>query len=113
MHELSICRRIIQLIEEKQIEYPISAVSKVVIELGELGWVSSNSLLFSFEIVAKNTIANGAKLAIISIPGEGFCSACNQKQSLHHRYQECVNCGEYGLQITSGDQVRVKSIEVL
>lgn len=112
MHELSLCRYIIDIINEHVSNVSCSLVKKVTLETGELAGVDQGALRFGFDVTAKGTVAEGALLEIITIPGQAICDSCQKTVPISHYYDPCQTCGQFSLTVTQGDELRVKSMEV-
>lgn len=112
MHEMSIAEGIIQVLEEQAEAQQYSRVKTVWLEIGPLAMIETEALLFCFDAVTKNSLAEGAKLNIINIPGEAFCMLCLKTVPVEKRYDSCSECGSYQLQITQGEEMRIKELEV-
>jgi hydrogenase nickel incorporation protein HypA/HybF len=67
---------------------------------------------FCFDAVMQGTLADGAKLEILQMPGEAWCTQCKKSVRVQQRFDPCPECGGFSLQITSGDQMQVKELEV-
>lgn len=112
MHELSLCEGIVQVIEDQAAEQHFSSVEKVRLEIGTLSGVELEALRFGFDVVTKNTVAENAELEIIEIQGLAWCLPCQKAVSVKQRFDACPDCGSYQLQVTSGDEMRIKDLEV-
>lgn len=112
MHEMSLCEGVIQIIEEQATEQNFSKVKSVCLEVGQLAGVEIEALKFCFEVVCRGTIANDAKLEIEKLAGQAWCLQCANAIQVTERYAACEKCGSYQLQITGGDEMRVKELEV-
>ena len=112
MHELSICEGIVQLLQEQAAHQHFSQVKTVWLEIGQLAGIEPEALLFSFDAAAKGTLAEGAKLKIIEVPGRAWCLFCAKPVAVSQRYDACPECGSYQLQVTGGEELRVKELEV-
>ncbi|MGI1670332.1 MAG: hydrogenase maturation nickel metallochaperone HypA [Neptuniibacter sp.] len=112
MHEMSIAEGIIQVLEEQAQAQQYIRVKTVWLEIGPLAMIETEALLFCFEAVTKNSLAEGAKLNIIKIPGEAFCMQCLKTVPVEKRYDSCNQCGSHQLQITQGEEMRIKELEV-
>lgn len=88
-------------------------VSGVSLEIGKLSHVEADAMKFCFDAVVANTIAEGAKLDIIRTEGLGKCRHCHEVSPLEQLYDPCPLCGQFGLEVTQGDQVRIKSLAVV
>ena len=112
MHEMSLCEGILQILESESIKQGFKRVKNVWLEIGDLSGVEPEAMLFSFDAVTRTTLAEGAKLNIINIPGMAWCLQCAENVSVKQRFDECPNCGSYQLQVTSGDEMKIKELEV-
>lgn len=112
MHELSLAESILQLIEEAALEQKFTQVKTVWLEVGQLACVEKESLRFYFDVVTQDSIAWQARLKIIEIAGEAFCNQCHKTVLIASYYEACPHCGSYALQITQGDGMQIKELEV-
>lgn len=112
MHEMSLCASMLQIIEEQARLQNFTRVRQVRLEVGALAGVESEALRFGFEVMMRDTLAQGASLEIIDLPGLAWCSNCEQSVEIGKRIDACPQCQGYPLQITGGDQLRIKDLEV-
>lgn len=112
MHEMSIAEGVIQVLEEQAVAQAFHRVTCVRLEIGPLAAVEPESLRFCFDAVTRGTLAEGARLEIIDLPGEAWCLQCAAQVPIRQRYDSCIHCGSYQLQVTCGDELRIKDLEV-
>lgn len=112
MHEMSLCEGILQVMEDESRNQGFSQVKNLWLEIGRLSGVEVEALRFSFDAVTRNTIADGAGLNIIDLPGYAWCMQCAETVEVFQRFDECPKCGSYQLQVTGGDEMRIKELEV-
>jgi hydrogenase nickel incorporation protein HypA/HybF len=112
MHEMSLAEGILQLVEAAAQREQARRVSAIVIEIGQLAAVEPDALRFCFEAVVHGTLAEGARLEIIDIPGTGWCPDCNQETVLHELHAACPHCDSYQVQARTGTEMRVREIEI-
>lgn len=112
MHEMSLCEGVLNILEEQSQAQNFQRVKTVWMEIGELSCVEISALNFGFEVVTKGTLADGAKLEIIQVPGQAWCMQCMKTVSIHQRYDACNECGSYQLQVTGGEELNIKELEV-
>jgi len=112
MHEMSIAERVVQMLEEQALVQRYSRVKRVWLEIGPLAAVEPESLRFCFDAVTRGTLAEQAQLDIIELPGEARCQDCGAGVPITQRYDSCADCGSYRLQLTRGDELRIKELEV-
>lgn len=112
MHEVSLAESILQTIEEAAQNHGIVRVRTVRLEIGQLACVEQESLRFSFDMVMRGSIAEGARLEIIESLGQGRCNKCAQHFTLAALYEACPSCGSYDVSVTGGDRMRIVDLEV-
>ncbi|WP_078119263.1 hydrogenase maturation nickel metallochaperone HypA [Thiosocius teredinicola] len=112
MHEMSLCEGILQVLEDQAEAQQFKRVKTVWLEIGALAGVEPSAMLFSFDVVCRGTLADGCKLEIVDQPAIAWCMACGDNVEINQRYDACPRCGGYQLQVTHGDQMRIKELEV-
>lgn len=112
MHEMSICESIIGVIEQQAVAQSYRKVNRVRLQVGPLAGVEIAALRFSFDVVARGTLADGAALDIIETPVTGWCATCAQTVEVAQRWDVCPKCGAGQLRVTGGDELRIKDLEV-
>ncbi len=112
MHEMSLAEGVLQLIEDAAREQHFARVTMVCLEIGALSSVERESLAFCFDAVTRSSIAEGACLEILEVPGSGWCLPCGRAVAMAELYDACPHCGGYQVQVTGGTEMRVKELEV-
>jgi hydrogenase nickel incorporation protein HypA/HybF len=112
MHEMAIGESLLEIIEEESCRQNYSKVSLVRLEVGALGHVEPEALRFCFDAVSRGTIAEGATLDIVTVGGAGWCLDCSKTVALAERFGACPECGHHHVQMTAGDDLRIKELEV-
>lgn len=112
MHEMALCEGVIGIIEAEAQRQSFSKVTTVWLEIGALSQVEPDAMRFCFDVVAAHSVAAAAKLEIIQSPGAAWCMTCIKTVTVERRYDPCPCCGGYQLQITGGEEMRVKELEV-
>lgn len=109
MHEMSITEGIIEICQKHAGGKKVISID---VEIGDLSSVVPEAIEFCFEACSTGTVLEGATLKIIRIPGLGCCMECSAETSIDSLYSPCSVCGSYRLQIISGEEMRVREIEV-
>ena len=109
MHEMALTQGIVTLCEQHAAGRPVRIV---VVEIGELSGVVPEAVAFCFEACSSGTLLEGSRLQIEQVPGRGRCQECQHEQSVQRLYDPCTACGSYLLQVVSGEELRVREIEV-
>ncbi|WP_444452412.1 hydrogenase maturation nickel metallochaperone HypA [Rhodobacter capsulatus] len=113
MHEMSIVEGIRTAIEEAGRANGFSKVTKVRLEIGRLAGVERSALEFAFDVVLRGSLAEGAELQILDIPGRAACFDCGKTVEIEHRLDLCPECGSARLLVQGGEEMRIKDLEVL
>lgn len=112
MHEMSICEGILQIIEDQAVTQKFSEVKSVRIEVGAMAGVELEALRFSYEVVTRGTIADNSRLEVIQLPANAWCMICSIPVIVKQRFEACPHCGSYQVEISGGDELRIKDMEV-
>lgn len=109
MHELGITRNIVAIVEEAA---KGRRVRRVTLEVGELSGVMSEAIAFCFDVVTAGTALEGAKLEICEIEGRARCESCGAEFATATLFALCP-CGSHRLTRLSGEELNVRSIELM
>jgi hydrogenase nickel incorporation protein HypA/HybF len=103
---------VVALVEDERRKQNFSRVRTIRLKVGALGHAEPEALRFCFDAVASGTIADGARLEIETVPGEGWCSDCCRTVPLEERFAACPVCGNAQVRMIAGDELRVAEMEV-
>lgn len=112
MHEMALCESVLQVLEEQARVQDFQRISRVRLEIGRLSGVEIAALRFGFEVVTRGSLAEGARLDILEPPGTAWCMPCEAVVEIARRGDPCPDCGSHQLQVTGGDQMNIKDLEV-
>lgn len=112
MHEMALAEGIVQIVESTARANDARAVRAVWLELGALSHAEQEALRFAFDVVKHGTVAAGARLEVVTTPGRAWCMPCGNAVDLARLGDPCPRCGSYQLQVTAGEEMRVKEIEI-
>ncbi len=112
MHEMSLCEGVLQVLETEAGKQGFSKVKRVILDIGVLSGVEIPAFEFAFEVVMRGTLAENAVLEINELPAQAWCMMCADSVTVNARYDACPKCGSYQLQVSSGDEMRIKELEV-
>ena len=76
MHEMSLAEGIVQLVEDAVRAEGCARVRAVWLDIGQLAVVEKEALRFCFDVVTRDTVAEGARLEIIESPWQCWCIMC-------------------------------------
>ena len=112
MHELGITQSILSIALEKANEAQASKITKINLVIGELSGVVDECVQFYFDFLSKDTIAAEASLSFERTPNKLRCRNCDTVFSPNDLDWACPNCHEAKIEIISGRECRIESIEV-
>ncbi len=112
MHEMSLTEGVVEIFREEARKQGFSRVKTVWLEIGALSAVDPSAMEFCFDAATRGTLAEGARLEIICTPGHGWCLDCEKTVPLEERFGACPECGRSHVQMTGGDEMRVRELEV-
>ena len=122
MHEYTITSNIIEeIIHALQAEGNCKVVA-VTLGFGPFTHGSFDSILFWWDVLSKDTIAEGSKLHYKSLDGELFCPTCDEiiKVSQANNYPKdeylqifvCPKCQSLQTEIKSGEEIIIIDVEI-
>lgn len=112
MHEMSLAEGVRGIVEDAARAHEAQRVKTVVLEIGALAAVEVEALRFCLDVVLKDSVAEGAAIEIVGVPGTGWCMACADTVTVARLYDACPRCGGYQVQPTGGTEMRVKELEL-
>lgn len=113
MHEMALAEGVLNVIEDSARTQGFTRVKTVRLEIGRLAAVEPEALRFSFDVVKRGTIAEGAVIEIVDVPGRAWCMKCGDTVAIDERGAACPACGSYQLQVSGGEDMRVSELEVV
>lgn len=111
MHELAVAESLLKIIQEEGKKHGISKVDQVRLRIGKLSTVVPEALSFSFEVIARGTLAEGAELAMEIVPVIGHCYDCEIDFETDGRFLLCSRCGGALVGLVSGKELEIVDIE--
>lgn len=111
MHELSIMTYLLEAVEEKARELGAERVTAINLRVGERAGID-DSLLFYFEMLTPDTLAQGAQLNLRRTRMSFHCEECNEEYAPQGANFECPGCGKVGQLARDGTELLIESIEI-
>ncbi len=110
MHELSLAENILTIVEDTASQNACRRVKEIHLVIGALAGVEIEALRFCLDAVLKGSIAEGARVVIDILPGQGYCFSCGQTVAIAAHFDPCPRCGSYQVQATGGRDLRVQEL---
>lgn len=112
MHEMSIAINIIDIAEETALKNGAQKINEIVLDVGTLSGIETESLLFCYDSACKNTMAEGSHLKLNIIPALAVCDSCGYEFEADSPAPVCPKCDNYVLMVSGGRELKIKSINV-
>ena len=114
MHEGAIARNIIETLEREIAEDRIPGKVKTInLRVGRLMAVIPENLDFLFDIMARGTALDGAKITIRKVPIRARCEACGADFEISEVYFLCPKCHSPKVDVLSGRELVIEDVEVM
>lgn len=111
MHEIRIAGDLSAIVVEAAMKGNLSRVTKVNVTFGQMVQIVPEIFQFAFSEAVKDTVAVNAELQIETVSVVLRCNECGIEFSLDDKLFTCGKCGSYDIEILSGKELYVKSIE--
>lgn len=112
MHEYAITKSIVRLVIEEAEKVNASRVSQIHLVIGDLSSIIDDSVRMYFNLIAEDTVAEGAELVFERIKAEFYCKSCGKRYEKPIQGFACPQCGSLGSPTDVGKEFYIKSIEV-
>ena len=114
MHELGITEQIVNIAIKHGEKNKAEKITDLYLVIGELSSVIDDSVQFYWDMIAENTICEGAKLHFKRIPAIFKCQDCsNEYQMQEGELIPCPFCDSSRMEILQGKEFNLESINVL
>ena len=112
MHEMSIARSILDIVQEEVARNEVEHLAVINIAVGKLSAVVPQQLAFCFSMITVDTNLAGATLNIREVPLGYVCGACREEFASEEMSLVCPVCGEKNPHLATGKELTIESIEV-
>jgi hydrogenase nickel incorporation protein HypA/HybF len=112
MHELPITEGLLNLALKHANQAGAKRITQLNLVIGQLASVVDDSIQFYWDIISKDTIAEGARLEFRRVPAVLHCWNCEAEFSPNGRDYLCPQCGSARVKVIAGDDFLLESIDV-
>ena len=112
MHEQSIVESLLALALDSAEKAEAKRILRIHLVVGELSGVVEDAANFYFSFLSKDTIAAQASLCFKNVPAQLRCRNCDTIFVPERRDFHCPGCTEGQVDIVSGRELYMDSIEV-
>lgn len=112
MHEMALMAGIFDIIKRHTADISDKKVTIVTLVIGKMTNTVPEALEAAFEVYAQGTMVEGAELVIKEVPLVAHCHACSWEGEIEKHMFICPHCSSLGMEIKSGRELYVESLEV-
>jgi hydrogenase nickel incorporation protein HypA/HybF len=112
MHEASLAKNILEIIEEYSGKFNGKRVKNIKLRVGELLGIYPDALLQYFTEFSRGTRAEGAVLVFENVPIKGKCRECKEEFVLNNFEFNCPKCNESKFDVIGGDEFELTNLEI-
>ena len=114
MHEFAMCERIVRatLDEYAGIEPPPKRLARIHVVAGGMHQIIPETLQFAYEVLTKETPAEGSTMDLTISPVLGRCRACGWEGDLDLPFFECGACRELDIEVVSGMEMYLDKLQI-
>jgi len=109
MHEFSIASAVVDTAVRHAGGRRVTVVS---VRCGRLRQVVPASLAFAFGVLSRETACDGAVLEQEVVPARLHCAGCAREWEIELPVFRCPTCGTASVDVLTGEELEVDSIEV-
>jgi hydrogenase nickel incorporation protein HypA/HybF len=113
MHELSVCRALLDQVSCLALARGASAVTTVSLRLGPLAGIEPALLQAAFREASPGTVARDAELVIAAVPLRVACLCCGAVGDATLTRLSCAICGSARTRLLSGDEMLLDSVDLV
>ncbi len=111
MHEYSVTKSLVDLCNQEAVKHKIKSVRLIKVRLGKFTGFSPDAINFYFDYLKNGTRCEYAKIEFFEIPIRVKCLDCNFENEITEPLFLCPQCGKTDIEILSGREFYVESIE--
>ena len=112
MHELAVTEHILDIALKAAKEQNAVRIRAIRLRMGPFAGIVPECVQMYLDVLAKDTIAEGAKIEVIEVPLRVRCLDCGRESDIDRRHIECPFCKSIRLKRLSGREFLVDSLEV-
>jgi hydrogenase nickel incorporation protein HypA/HybF len=111
MHEFSVTRSLVELLKQEADKNNLKTVKRINIRLGKFTGFSPDSIRFYFDILKPDSCLQEAELNFKEEPIIIKCDNCKKEIQIEEPIMICPECGNPEIELLSGREFFVESIE--
>ncbi len=111
MHEFSVTKSLVDLCNQEAVRNDMKEVRIINLKVGRFTGFSPDSIRFYFEHLKTNTRCATASIVFEEVPIKIKCCDCHKHSTIDEPILLCPYCGSNAIDLISGREFSVASIE--
>ena len=112
MHELSVTESILEIALRHANQANAKRITNLYLVVGQLASIVDDSVQFYWDIISKDTMADGAILHFRRLPAKLACLDCRHQYSPSGDGFSCPECHSDHVKVISGEEFFMEAIDV-
>ena len=112
MHELAVTESILEIVLRHARQAEAAHVTDIYLVIGQLSSIMDDSVQFYWDIIAKDTAAEGARLHFERLPAEFLCLDCGKSYAPGEEILACPQCQSVRVKVVAGEEFQLDSIDI-
>jgi hydrogenase nickel incorporation protein HypA/HybF len=112
MHEVSIMTEALRMAVDAAKSADASRILKLRLRIGTLSGVVPEALRFAFDVVCRDSMAEGASLEIEAVRAACWCLTCQAEFECADFFSECPRCHNVSGELRRGRELDIASVEM-
>lgn len=112
MHELPVTESILNIALQYAERERATSIKDLYLVIGDLSSIVDESVQFYWDIISRDTLAEGAVLHFERTPMQMVCFDCGKTYRPEPGTLACPGCGSTYVQVAGGDDFRLEAITI-
>jgi len=112
MHEVLIMAEAVRMAEETARAAGGRRVTELKLRVGTLSGAVPEAMRFAWDVVSRDTLADGARLEIESVPAASWCANCRAEFECRDFLNECPRCHDLSGDLRRGRELDIAAVEL-
>jgi len=112
MHELAICQALIEQVERVARDNAARRILSITVSVGPLSGVEPQLLEHAYPLAAAGTVAEEAKLVVVTVPVRVRCRACKAETEAASNRLLCSSCNDWHVDVIAGEEMLLQRVEI-
>jgi hydrogenase nickel incorporation protein HypA/HybF len=112
MHELAICQALIEQVQRVARDNAARRIVSITVSVGPLSGVEPQLLEHAYPIAAAGTVAEEARLVVVTVPVRVRCRSCQSETEAASNRLVCGRCSDWQVDVIAGEEMLLQRVEI-